>query len=578
MKNKNIFYKSLSLIKNKKEFYFLFFLSLIGVFVELLSIAVVVPIVVFLIEQDPVEKYEILKPIFSFFSIQSKDDIINLGLIGIIAVYSFRFIFLIFLNYYKNLFSYNLSLTIKKDLINKYLSQNYSYFFKENSSRLIKNIIVEISQFTGNAINSIFFIFIDIFVISTVLISLIFFQTTISLTIAAFLFLVGYSLNSFSKNKISKWGNERFKLDQILMKSLLEIFSSVREIKIFNKKNFFVSSFIQKYSPLGYLSVKQQTFYTGIKQSYEILTLIAFCFLVFYLQQENYSNKDILTIIGIFAIAAFRLLPLFSRLLLGFQDLKFYLPSVNHLYDEFVTLDQKISSNLFQNSNKNNKILNKLEIKDISYSYENNKKILDGLSLTINKNDKIGIFGKSGSGKSTFVDIVFGLINPNQGSVFIDEKKLEGENNIFNYNIGYVSQNSYLLDDTVKKNIAFGQNEREINENLVIESLKTAQMDKWLEGTTNKLNTIIGENGKMISGGERQRIGIARTLYFNSEFIVLDEPTSSLDQETTNKFLEVLKSLKNKTIIMISHQKSTLSICNKIYEMKDGKLNLYEER
>ena len=142
------------------------------------------------------------------------------------------------------------------------------------------------------------------------------------------------------------------------------------------------------------------------------------------------------------------------------------------------------------------------------------------------------------------MDIVFGLINPNQGSVFIDEKKLEGENNIFNYNIGYVSQNSYLLDDTVKKNIAFGQNEREINENLVIRSLKTAQMDKWLEGTTNKLNTIIGENGKMISGGERQRIGIARTLYFNSEFIVLDEPTSSLDQETTNKFLEVLKIFK----------------------------------
>ena len=578
MKNKNVFYKSLSLIKNKKEFYFLFFLSLIGVFVELLSIAVVVPIVIFLIEQDPLEKYEILKPIFSFFSIQTKKDIINLGLIGIMAVYLFRFVFLTFLNYYKNLFSYNLSLTIKKDLINKYLSQSYSYFFKENSSRLIKNIIVEISQFTGNAINSIFFIFIDIIVISTVLISLIFFQPKISIMIAAFLFLVGYLLNFLSKKKISNWGSERFKLDQILMKSLLEIFNSVREIKIFNKKNFFVSSFIKKYSPLGYLSVKQQTFYTVIKQVYEILTLIAFCILVFYLQQENYSNNEILTIIGIFAIAAFRLLPLFSRLLLGFQDLKFYLPSVNHLYDEFVILNKNISSNLFQNSNKNNEILQKLEIKDVSFSFENNKKILDGLSLTINKNDKIGIFGKSGSGKSTFVDILFGLIKPDHGSIHIDGKKLEVDNNIFNYNIGYVSQNSYLLDDTVKKNIAFGQNEREINENLVIESLKTAQMDKWLEGTTHKLDTIIGENGKMISGGERQRIGIARTLYFNNEFIVLDEPTSSLDEETTNKFLDILNSLKNKTIIMISHQKNTLSICNKIYEMKNGKLNLYEER
>ena len=231
-----------------------------------------------------------------------------------------------------------------------------------------------------------------------------------------------------------------------------------------------------------------------------------------------------------------------------------------------------------QNNSKNNKILNKLEIKDISYSYEKNKKILDDLNLIIKKNEKIGIFGKSGSGKSTFVDIIFGLIGPQQGSIYIDGKILGGENNIFNYKIGYVSQNSYLLDDTVKKNIAFGQNDSEIDEKLVLESLKTAQMDKWLDETADNLNTIIGENGKMISGGERQRIGIARTLYFDSEFIVLDEPTSSLDLETTNKFLEVLNTLENKTIIMISHQKSTLSICNKIYEMKNGKLYLYEER
>ena len=170
------------------------------------------------------------------------------------------------------------------------------------------------------------------------------------------------------------------------------------------------------------------------------------------------------------------------------------------------------------------------------------------------------------------------MIGPQQGSIYIDGKILGGENNIFNYKIGYVSQNSYLLDDTVKKNIAFGQNDSEIDEKLVLESLKTAQMDKWLDETADNLNTIIGENGKMISGGERQRIGIARTLYFDSEFIVLDEPTSSLDVETTNKFLEVLNTLENKTIIMISHQKSTLSICNKIYEMKNGKLYLYEER
>ena len=578
MKNKNTFEKSLNLIKNKKQFYFLFFLSLIGVFVELLSVAIVIPVVVFLIEQDPIEKFQILKPIFNYLSISNKDEIIAFSLIAIVIVYFFRFLFLIYLNYYKNLFSYNLSLNVKRDLIDKYLSQRYSYFFNDNSSRLIKNVIVEVSQFTGGAINSIFYIFIDLFVISTVLISLIFFEPVISFIIAIFLCFVGLILNSFSKGRVLKWGKLRFDLDQTVMKSLLEIFNSIREIKVFNKKDFFVDNFIKKYSPLGYLAVKQQTFYAVIKQSYEMVTLFAFCILVFYLSSQNYSNQEILTTIGIFAIAAFRLLPLFSRLLLGVQDIKFYLPSVNHLYEEFNELNKNIRliSNLNQSKNLN--IKDSIDIKNISYSYDKDKKILDNISLKINKNDKIGIFGKSGSGKSTFVDIVFGLISPNNGSIYIDDKKLDLENDIFNYKLGYVSQSSYLLDDTVQKNIAFGQNSEEIDQELVLKSIQTAQMNDWLNGTKNGLETIIGENGKMISGGERQRIGIARTLYFDTEFIVLDEPTSSLDEETTNKFLDVLQSLKNKTIIMISHQKNNLSICNKIYEMKNGKLTLDEKK
>ena len=578
MKNKNTFEKSLNLIKNKKQFYFLFFLSLIGVFVELLSVAIVIPVVVFLIEQDPIEKFQILKPIFNYLSISNKNEIIAFSLFAIVIVYFFRFLFLIYLNYYKNLFSYNLSLNVKRDLIDKYLSQRYSYFFNDNSSRLIKNVIVEVSQFTGGAINSIFYIFIDLFVISTVLISLIFFEPVISFIIAIFLCFVGLILNSFSKGRVLKWGKLRFDLDQTVMKSLLEIFNSIREIKVFNKKDFFVDNFIKKYSPLGYLAVKQQTFYAVIKQSYEMVTLFAFCILVFYLSSQNYSNQEILTTIGIFAIAAFRLLPLFSRLLLGVQDIKFYLPSINHLYEEFNELNKNIRliSNLNQSKNLN--IKDSIDIKNISYSYDKDKKILDNISLKINKNDKIGIFGKSGSGKSTFVDIVFGLISPNNGSIYIDDKKLDLENDIFNYKLGYVSQSSYLLDDTVQKNIAFGQNSEEIDQELVLKSIQTAQMNDWLNGTKNGLETIIGENGKMISGGERQRIGIARTLYFDTEFIVLDEPTSSLDEETTNKFLDVLQSLKNKTIIMISHQKNNLSICNKIYEMKNGKLTLDEKQ
>ena len=578
MKNKNFFTKALSLIKDKKQLYLLFFFSIVGVFVELLSIAIVVPVVVFLIEQNPLEKFQILEPIFNFLSISTKDEMITFCLIGIVIVYLFRFLFLVFLHYYKNLFSYNLNLNIKKDLIDQYLSQKYSYFFNQNSSRLIKNIIVEISHFSGGAVDRLFYIFIDIFVIVTVFASLIFFEPTISLIIAFFLILVGLILNTLSKGRFTRWGKLRFDLDQDFMKFMLEMFNSIREIKVYGKKIFYVKNFIQKYSPLGYLSVKQQTFNAIIKQSYEVVTLYAFCMLIFYLYNQNYSNQEILTIIGIFTIAAFRLLPLFSRLLLGVQNLKYYLPSINHLYSEFNELSNNIKSSNYMKQSKNLRIEKSFEFKNVSFSYDKDKKILDNLSLKVNKNDKIGIFGKSGSGKSTFIDMVFGLITPNNGSIYIDDKKIDINSETNNYKLGYVSQNSYLLDDTVQKNIAFAQNSEEIDTDLVLKSLEIVQMKEWLDGTKNGLESIIGENGKMISGGERQRIGIARTLYFDTEFILLDEPTSALDEETTKKILHVLDSLKNKTIIMISHQKNNLSICNKIYEMKNGKLTLDEKK
>ena len=578
MNNKNFFTKAFSLIKNKKQLYFLFFFSIIGVFVELLSIAIVVPVVVFLIEQNPLEKFQTLEPIFNFLSISTKNEIITFSLLGIVIVYFFRFSFLIFLHYYKNLFSYNLNLNVKKDLIDQYLSQKYSYFLNQNSSRLIKNIIVEVGHFVGGAVDHMFYIFIDIFVIITVFASLMFFEPFISLIIAFFLILVGLILNALSKGRVTRWGKLRFDLDQDFMKFMIEMFKSIREIKVYGKKIFFVKSFMQKYSPLGYLSVKQQTFNAIIKQSYEVVTLYAFCILIFYLYNQNYSNQEILTIIGIFTIAAFRLLPLFSRMLLGVQNLKYYLPSINHLYSEFDELSKNIKSSNYMKQSKNLPIKNSIEFKNISFSYDKDKNILDNMSLKINKNDKIGIFGKSGSGKSTFVDMVFGLITPDKGSIYIDEKKLDINNGTTNYKLGYVSQNSYLLDDTVQKNIAFAQNSEEIDTDLVLKSLEIVQMKEWLDGTKNGLESVIGENGKMISGGERQRIGIARTLYFDTEFILLDEPTSALDEETTNKMLHLLDSLKNKTIIMISHQKSNLSICNKIYEMKNGKLILDEKK
>lgn len=572
----NTAHKIFKLINDKKILYFLFFLSIGGVFVELLSIAAIIPLVIFLLEENPIEKFEILKPIFLFFNLNNKVDIVNFGIIFILLVYLIRFFYLTFLNFYKNFFSFKLSIDIKNNLLSLYLSQNYSYFTNQNTSRLVKNMIVETSQFTGNAISSLINIFIDFIVIFLVMISLLFYQFKITIIISLFLITVGIVINSFSRNNIQTWGKERFKFDQELMKYLLEVFNLIREIKIFDKKKIFISSFINKYKPLGFLSVKQQTFYTFIKQSYEYVIIITFCSVVFYLTSIKISHEEIVKIIGIYALVAFRLLPLFTRILLSNQELKFFLPSVNHIYDEFKELRENIRSQNSINEKGKKEIKKNLNIQGVEFFYHKEKQILSDINLNINKNDKIGIFGKSGAGKSTLVDILFGLIKPKKGKIFIDNNEVNNFDKILEYQLGYVSQKTFLMDDTLRRNIAFGIDDKKIDDELVLQCLKESQMIDWYNSQENQLNTIIGENGKKLSGGERQRIGLARTLYLNNNFIILDEPTSSLDDKTTDEILKALMLLKNTTLIIISHQKRVLSICNKVYELKNGKL--YEEK
>ena len=218
-----------------------------------------------------------------------------------------------------------------------------------------------------------------------------------------------------------------------------------------------------------------------------------------------------------------------------------------------------------------NKIIN---IKNLKFSYKNSeKKILNNINLEIRKNDCIGIIGESGAGKSTFIDVLMGLNKPTKGEITLDDVNILQNRRGWQKMIGYVPQSIYLIDESIKKNIAFGEDD--VNIGKLNQVLKQSGLEQFVENLANKENTIIGEKGAKISGGERQRIAIARSLYKNPDLIIFDEATSSLDLETEKKVLETIKHLKEeKTLIIISHRMNTLNYCNKIYELKDGNLVL----
>ena len=298
------------------------------------------------------------------------------------------------------------------------------------------------------------------------------------------------------------------------------------------------------------------------------VTLIIFTVLI--LININYENDKIIIFIALLAAVGFKLIPSFNKIISAVQHLKFYLPITDNLCTE---LNIKLEKHT---KNKPEYIIFKDDIKfsNIKFSYNKEQLILNDLSLEIKKNQKIGIIGSTGAGKTTFINILLGLLKQQNGEIFIDNKKVILSNRSWQNKIGYVPQNVYLIDDTIKKNIAFGINEENISNIKLEKSLKISQLDSFISKLPNGIDTLVGENGVNLSGGQLQRIGIARAIYDNPEILIFDEPTSSLDSETEKKFIkEIYNVSESKTIIIISHKINTLNFCDKIYILKNGKLD-----
>ena len=287
---------------------------------------------------------------------------------------------------------------------------------------------------------------------------------------------------------------------------------------------------------------------------------------------QNKPVGDLIPTLGVFVAAAFRMIPSINRIMAALQKVTFSRPVIEVIYNELKDI-RKIKRDNIEPIPKIH-LLDKITIENINYAYnDSNKNVLENVSFSILKGSCVGIIGKSGSGKSTLIDIMLGLLQPTQGYVKIDAMDINGNDNLKKWQsaIGYVPQNIYLIDDTLRKNIAFGINENEIDEYAIQNSIIASQLSDFVNELPEGLETMVGERGVRLSGGQRQRIGIARALYNNPDILFFDEATSALDSNTETGVMESINSLKgNKTIIIVAHRLSTLENCDKIYKIENG--------
>lgn len=464
---------------------------------------------------------------------------------------------------------------LSHDYFNGYLHLPRIFHLRTNISETIKNITIEIDHLIA-AIHSISIILMEIIILIGLVIFLIFVNYKIAISSFFALLIFSYFMNLLNSKKILKMGRERVKFIQLRLKYIMEGLGGSKVFNLTNMQNKIMEDFNKYNYKIANIS-RNVAFRNNLpKPLFEFFILLIVVISFYFISKNNFNISEIVPIFGVFLTAAYRLVPSFGRLMSNLQRFQFNIQSVEKL--------SKDKEKFIEQSNKKNdskeKLIfkNNVTFKNVNFSYSKNLKIdqnfvLKNLNFELKIKDSIGIIGKSGSGKSTFLDLLMGLMDPQQGEIFIDNKQLKDIKNSWQKNIGCVPQEVFIADSSIKENVAFGLSEENIDIEKVNKAIEIANLSTLVKNLNFGINTILGEKGSRISGGQRQRIGIARAMYNNPDIIILDEATSALDIETEKNIIdEIFSSAKNKTIIIVSHKYENLRYCKKIYEIKNRTL------
>ena len=547
------------------------FLLLIGMFLEVLGIGILVPTLEIITDPEMGLANEWVQRAIIFFKINNTSEVIIYLLTSIIFIYFIKTVFLVFLNHKQNIFLFNLNTSLSSKLFGLYLNQSYTFHLYRNSAELHKHIQTDIPYFNSFC-TSLIIVVTEFSLLLSILISIIWIEPIGAIFIGVFFLILSILFFSYTKSKMSIWGEKRRTLEEKISKITLEGLRGFKELKLFNRTGHYLNDFSHKKKDLSIISANFTTFNLMPRYFLELISVIVLIgYILIMLIQERPLGTLIATL-GIFVAATFKMIPSINKILSSMQNLKYYSSAIDGLIAEFKNSSKGIQENISVLKQINLK--NKITVKDLFFKYNKNQNwILKGINLEINKGTIIGFIGPSGSGKSTFIDLFVGLLTPNSGKIILDNIEVHADPSSWQKQLGYVPQNIFLSDSTIIENIAFGIPKNSIDIKKIKNALISAQLLDFVESLPNGVYTKVGEAGVQLSGGQRQRIGIARALYNNPEILILDEATSALDMKTEEEVMDSIDLLKGKkTIIIIAHRLNSLKGCDIIYEINRGEL------
>lgn len=560
---------SLMSSKQKKNYFLILFFFLIAAFLELVGISLIFALLTVIISENlsfdiPIINYQI---IFT-------DKVFILFLV--VTLYFLKSLFLSFYYWFQNKFVYDFEAYISKNLFLGYLKSSFLFHNKFDSSDLIRNITVESGQLSGGILMTSLETARNIFLFLFLLSFLILINPFLTMIILFFLIFIGFFYQSIMSKRNFLWGKDRQIQTGLRLKKLQEGLSGVSTIQSFEKEEFFFERFLPHLLKINRIRLKQTFFQNFPRIWLEFIAVLSMVTLILVLQNYNKNFIDFIPLLGAISLVIIRIIPSVNNLINNLQNFDYSRSAIKKVKQDFKMFKlDNIRLVKDDNYGKSNIVLKKgIKLIDVTYTYpSSNKKILNNINLEVKKNQSLGLIGESGSGKSTIIGLILGYLKPDSGKIYLDEMNVTSNLTEYKSVFSYVPQNIFIFDDTLEKNITFEKDNSLIDNEKLENVIEKTNLIEFYKSYKNTNHISLGEAGSKLSGGEKQRIAIARALYKNPQILILDEITKSLDEKNRKIINDVILELKKeKTIINISHFKNELESFDEIFKISEGRL------
>ncbi|MDA7836625.1 ABC transporter ATP-binding protein/permease, partial [Salibacteraceae bacterium] len=530
------------------------------------------PVVLVLVKDGAIQSNTFLRLVHEWTGLMDENYFIILLCVLLLFVLVLKNIATTFITYYQAKFTFELQTFFSQNLFRAFYQRGLPYFKKMNSQNVLRNINGVPSSFSTGIVLPILNVLTEMFIVLFILAGLLYYDYKVVILIAALVIPAFGLFYSFSKNKIKHFQEDLYRLAPEMSRVSFEAIYGFTDVKVTGtEEGFFKKHKLLQEEMVGH-NILVTTYKAVPPKVIEFSMFLGISVIIAYGVFTLDNRSDLIALLGLFALAAYRILPSINRFMLSIMTIK--------SFEYTIEVMERKDAQLGSYSTKSNKVeeidFRSLTLRNLSFLYENQTDpVLIEINLEVSKGEVIGIIGESGSGKSTLMNLILGFFPVQQDQLLVNGKPLnEDALASWQKSLGYVSQDVFMMDATIKENVAFGQEVDQIDDDLVWECLEKASLATFVRGFKDSINTVVGERGGLLSGGQKQRIGIARSLYSGAQVLLFDEATSALDTETEREITESIQRLKkdNFTMIMIAHRVTSLKFCDRIIELADGKI------